>query len=311
MDDIKSSTTEIPVTFSEQPSSPDALIVNKKLAEGKFSVYKVHSRRSRACYALKMFPRNQIGSKQYKKEKLIFRLKHRNVIQHVRIKCHDKEYYGLLTEYAKYGDFFEAVLKGVMGNELLVRTYFHHLIEGVEYIHSQGVAHLDLKLENLMLGPNFVLKIIDFDQAQPITDTKLTSAGTPGYRAPEVIEEKCSNLAAADIYSAAIILYALRAREFPFLEQDDKSDPRCYWTYVEDPRRFWQMKAELRGDKEFFSPEFIELINGMVNPNPERRYTIKDIKASKWYRGRIIDPKSLTIVMKHKWKNVIKQHSKL
>lgn len=314
MDEIDSSTIEIPVTFREEPSTKDALIVNKKLAEGKFSVYQVHSRSStRNKYALKMFPRNLNGSTQYKKEKIIFKLKHKNVIQHVRIKCHDKEYYGLLTEYAKYGDFFEVVTKGLMSNELLVRTYFHHLIEGLEYIHSQGVAHLDLKLENLMLGPGFTLKIIDFDQAQPITDPKITSAGTPGYRAPEVVKGNCTNLGATDIYSAGVILYAMKAKEFPFLESEDleNKDPRCYWTYAKNPKAYWEMKIGLRRSKDFFSPNFMELINGMVHPDPEIRFKIKDIKASRWYRGRIIDPKSLKIIMKHRWKNVIKNNSKL
>ncbi len=313
MDERDPSKNEITVTFSEEPNTKHTLIVNKKLAEGKFKVYQVQTRSDRSKYALKMFPRNLNGSTQYKKEKIITKLKHRNVIQYVRMKCHDKEYYGLVTEYAKYGDFFEVVTKGLLNNELLVRTYFHHLIEGVEYLHSQGVAHLDLKLENLMLGPGFILKIIDFDQAQPLSDQKITSSGTPSYRAPEVVKETCTNLAAADIYSAGIILYAMKAREFPFLEAEDPEnrDPRCYWTFAKNNKAFWELKLGMRRTKDFFSPNFIELVNGMVHPDPELRFKIKDIKASKWYKGRTIDPKSLKIIMKHQWKNVIKNHSKL
>ncbi|RZJ37213.1 MAG: hypothetical protein EOO18_06165 [Chryseobacterium sp.] len=56
---------------------------------------------------------------------------------------------------------FAVTKKGLLSHEMIIRTYFHQLIEGIEYIHSQGVAHLDLKLENIMLGDSFELKIID------------------------------------------------------------------------------------------------------------------------------------------------------
>lgn len=67
-------------------------------------------------------------------------------------------------EYAPNKDFFDALMEiKVKFDDTLVRTYFHQLVSGVEYLHSHGIAHLDLKLENLMLGENFELKIIDFD----------------------------------------------------------------------------------------------------------------------------------------------------
>eukprot|EP00330_Aristerostoma_sp_ATCC50986_P013981 CAMPEP_0114582114 /NCGR_PEP_ID=MMETSP0125-20121206/6150_1 /TAXON_ID=485358 ORGANISM="Aristerostoma sp., Strain ATCC 50986" /NCGR_SAMPLE_ID=MMETSP0125 /ASSEMBLY_ACC=CAM_ASM_000245 /LENGTH=76 /DNA_ID=CAMNT_0001774853 /DNA_START=343 /DNA_END=573 /DNA_ORIENTATION=+ len=64
----------------------------------------------------------------------------------------------LLMEYAPYGDFFDLVLTDKIikpEDDALIRTYFHQLINGVEAIHSSQVYHLDIKLENVLLGSDF------------------------------------------------------------------------------------------------------------------------------------------------------------
>jgi len=217
--------------------------------------------------------------------------------------CCDERFFTTLTEFAKYGDFFDLVTKGFLESEILIRTYFHQLIEGLEYIHSQGVAHLDLKLENLMLGTDFQLKIIDFDQSQMITDKTLTSGGTIAYRAPEIINGNSTNFTAADIFSAGIILYAFKAREFPFVEKivdNEYKDSRSYLTFAKNNRNFWRMKGYAKKDKFFYSEEFISLVNGMLHENPQKRFTIKNIKESKWYQGPVLDKLGLVFEMKLK-----------
>jgi len=290
---------EILVSFQEEPEVKDSLIVNKKVGSGKFSVYEVHSPRHKEKFALKVFPKNKTGTVQYMKEKLMFKLSHPNIIERVPVSCHRNDFYALLTKFAKY-DFFELVTSGVFNKEIFIRSYFHQLIEGIEYIHSQEIAHLDLKLDNLMLGADYKLKIIDFDQAQLLTDELISSGGSQGYRAPEVIKGTCKDLAAADIYSAGIILYAFKAKQFPFIEVNDPEckDPRCYSTFVKNNHYFWQKKAELHKDETDFNVDFIELINSMLHPRASKRCTINDIKASKWYQGHVVDKETLKNEMK-------------
>ena len=286
---------EIPVLCSDRPTVQDSLSVVQKLGEGKFSVYHVFSSSHVANYSLKVFPKTEYGASQYKNEKIISKLDHPNIIKYIPIKCQTSKFHGLVTELAKYGDFFDLVNDIGLSSEILVRTYFHQLINGLEYLHSQGIAHLDLKLENIMLGPGKALKIIDFDQAQPIANQRMVSGGTAGYRAPEVINGTCRNLAAADVFSAGIILYAFMTSEFPFaeMEEADPKDTRCYLSMVRNNKVFWETKAQLKGDENFFSQDFIELVNGMLNYNPARRLRLKEIKESKWYNGPVLDTKSL------------------
>lgn len=305
---------EILVSFTEEPKVKDSLYVSKKLGSGKFSVYEAHSPKHNKNFALKVFPNNESGTIQYQKEKLILKLSHPNIIQSIPISCHRNDFWALLTEQATYGDFFELVTSGALNNEVLVRSYFHQLIAGIEYIHFQGIAHLDLKLENLMLGADLKLKIIDFDQAQLLTDPLITSGGSPGYRAPEVSVGTCSNFVVADIYSAGILLYAFKANQFPFKEKTDQTcqDPRCYSTFVKNNTYFWQKKIELLKDQNSFSFAFIELVNGMLHPRASKRLSIEQIKASAWYQGPVLDEETLRSKMMRrleKLKNINKKPS--
>lgn len=294
---------DLSVVFPDRPSTKDSLQVSKKVGEGKFPVYQAYSSSRRTNYALKLFPKSAFGSKQYKKEQLNTSLVHPNIIRNIPVKTNTPKYHVLLTEFAQYGDFFQVVTKGFLSTEMLARTYFQQLIKGLDYIHSHGVAHLDLKLENIMMGTDYTLKLIDFDQAQPTTDQLVTSGGSVGYRAPEIVNEECNNPAAADIYSAGIILYTFVAKEYPFLELEDPTnkDARCYSTFVNNNSRFWSVKKENNKSVVPFSDDFIELVNGMLHYDPKKRWGIKEIKRSKWFNGNVMGTESLKTAMKPKF----------
>jgi len=54
------------------------------------------------------------------------------------------------------------------------------------YIHSKGVCHRDLKLENLLFDNEFNLKVADFGFARNDTGSLKSRLGTEGYMAPEI-----------------------------------------------------------------------------------------------------------------------------
>ncbi|KAK0600350.1 hypothetical protein LWI29_014041 [Acer saccharum] len=68
-------------------------------------------------------------------------------------------------EYAKGGELFAKIIAKGRLNEDLARRYFQQLISTVDFCHSRGIYHSDLKPENLLLDGNEDLKISDFGQA--------------------------------------------------------------------------------------------------------------------------------------------------
>ena len=301
---------EISVTFLNNPTVEDTLQIGELIGEGKFKVFEAYSETRKTNYALKVFPSDAEGTELYHKEKKFSSLSHPNLIQRTPIDCHDSDYHGQLIELARFGDFFDVVQDGFFRNNRdLMRTYFHQLIKGVEYMHSQGVAHLDLKLENIMLGENFLLKIIDFDSSEPISAKTTLSRGTKDYRAPELMNGNSLDFAAADIYSMGVILYIFKTGEFPFAEeQRGKSNPRSsIFKFRSDKETFWTEKCLKYGGSSVLSEEFIELIDGMLERDPKKRFTIQEVKNSRWFKGNILGEQELKSIMKAKWNEVKKE----
>ena len=66
----------------------------------------------------------------------------------------------LVLELAVGGEMFDFLQYTGSFEESIARSYFHQLIDAVEACHRVGIAHRDLKLENLLLDENFVLKVV-------------------------------------------------------------------------------------------------------------------------------------------------------
>ena len=68
-----------------------------------------------------------------------------------------------------------------------IRFFMYDLLQGLDYLHSHGIMHRDIKTGNVMLSKEGYVKILDFDLAEFLTpETSLKySIGTPGYKAPE------------------------------------------------------------------------------------------------------------------------------
>ena len=71
-------------------------------------------------------------------------------------------------------------------NELESLKYFQQLINCLFYLHSQNIAHRDVKIDNMLLDANKDLKLIDFGLSTKYTDDDLLDqpCGTVVYAAP-------------------------------------------------------------------------------------------------------------------------------
>ena len=77
----------------------------------------------------------------------------------------------IVTEICEGGDLISQIQAREHFDDQQTKYYFRRMVEGVEYLHSKGIAHQDLKPENMLLDKNYNLKLCDFGLA---TDEKLT-----------------------------------------------------------------------------------------------------------------------------------------
>lgn len=147
-------------------------------------------------------------------------LHHGNIIETLDI-LHEKGRWYEIMEYAPF-DLFAIVMTGKMGREE-VTCCFLQILNGVTYLHSLGLAHRDLKLDNVVVSDKGIMKIIDFGSAHVFKypfETDIVPAkgivGSDPYLAPEVYDAKEYDAAAVDIWSLAIIYCCMTLRRFPW-----------------------------------------------------------------------------------------------
>ncbi|CCD68554.2 non-specific serine/threonine protein kinase [Caenorhabditis elegans] len=160
-------------------------------------------------------------------QKRLSKSRHLNMIHLFEIRT-NPENYQLILSYADGGDLFEKINQhGGLGSDEAHR-YFKQLIDGLRFIHEEGVTHRDIKPENLLLTKSGILKIADFGFA---TMHRFNGAeqmlnaycGSPPYIAPEVLTGIDYRGPAVDIWSAGVVLIAMIAGAVPW-EQADHFD---------------------------------------------------------------------------------------
>ncbi|KAI5307910.1 hypothetical protein KEM55_007078, partial [Ascosphaera atra] len=115
-------------------------------------------------------------------------LKKRTVVEHHQ---EDMSNVYMLLEYADGGDLYTLILEGSEHKRLEepdARFYSGEVVLGLEYLHSRGILHRDLKLENVLIDKDGHAKLADFGLAKELTEGRTSSfVGTDDYVAPEII----------------------------------------------------------------------------------------------------------------------------
>uniref|UniRef100_A0A0E0JWA6 non-specific serine/threonine protein kinase n=1 Tax=Oryza punctata TaxID=4537 RepID=A0A0E0JWA6_ORYPU len=177
----------------------------------------------------------------------------------------------LVMEYVSGGQLSDKLSYLKRLDEKEAKKYFYQLIDAVDYCHRRGVYHRDLKPENLLVDNQGNLKVSDFGLSVLKKPGQFlsTSCGSPCYVAPEVIQHKSYDGAAADVWSCGVILFELLAGYLPF---QDCSLTNLY-------RRISRA--------QFVFPQWLsvpqkKIIIRILDPSPITRAKISDIFDDKW-----------------------------
>ena len=93
------------------------------------------------------------------------------------------------------------------------------ILEALNYIHTRGIVHRDIKPDNIVFDGEMRAKLVDFGLSTEFGPKRCsTPCGTPFYIAPEVVTQKEYDGPKADIWSFGITLFLLVNKTFPFPE---------------------------------------------------------------------------------------------
>jgi len=119
---------------------------------------------------------------------------HQNIIKLIDL-FESSEHYFIVLEYMQGKDLFDYIAKrDYKLPEERAKVIIFQIMQGVRYLHSFGIVHRDLKLENIMMTESNEKgspKIVDFGLSKIIgpNETATEPFGTLGYVAPEVLKK--------------------------------------------------------------------------------------------------------------------------
>ena len=123
----------------------------------------------------------------------------------------------LVLENAGKNNLMDLMLKKPLEKALALKI-FKQLVQAIVYIHELGIAHRDIKLENVVVNEDEKVKLVDFGFARKIVNNEKMEdiCGTPNYMSPELCKKGSYNGRASDVWALGIILYYLLIETFPF-----------------------------------------------------------------------------------------------
>eukprot|EP01119_Soliformovum_irregulare_P009138 TRINITY_DN22295_c0_g1_i1.p1 TRINITY_DN22295_c0_g1~~TRINITY_DN22295_c0_g1_i1.p1 ORF type:complete len:263 (-),score=74.56 TRINITY_DN22295_c0_g1_i1:8-796(-) len=155
--------------------------------------------------------------------------------------------------------------------EAMGRRIFLQILKAVMYIHSKGIAHRDLKLDNIMIDRMGRTKIVDFGLCKTKKTEHCTDrVGSGAYCAPEIVHySKPYDGKVADVYSLGVILFSLLFGFYPFTE--------------EDRQRMQHGQVQMRFPASRVSNSARDLISSMLQVDPSKRIACRDIIKHEWF----------------------------
>ena len=253
-------------------------------ATGK--VRKVVHRKTGVEYAVKCLELGLISSaeglRRLRDEIFIMcQLDHPNIVRIEEVYESTNEIY-IVQELCDGGDLFDRLEKNpeMQFTEAQCARLVKQMMSSVRYLHTHGIIHRDLKLENFMFSnkdPDSELVMIDFGLSKhfELGEHLHEKVGTPYTVAPEILQGTYDEK--SDLWAMGVITYLLLSGETPFGGLDGESMPTVRENILRAKVTFEPGEDWANVSKE--AKSFVKLL---LQPDPEMRPTAKEAQRSEW-----------------------------
>ena len=222
-------------------------------------------------------------------------LRHPNIVEYYGIEVHREKVY-IFEEYCQGGSLAQLLEHGRIEDEIVLQVYALQMLDGLMYLHSQGVVHRDIKPDNILLDHMGVIKFVDFGAAKVLSRRSLSMhtggrapvhlpgavdargqslQGTPMYMAPEVVRgETHGREGAADIWSLGCVVLECAKGTRPWSQLDNE------WAIMFHIGMAQQCPA--LPDETQLSALGIDFIKQCLTIDPFKRPTAVELRQHAW-----------------------------
>lgn len=258
----------ISVPFELQGSS-DTYIAHKVIGKGSSCiVVELIESQSGMHYAAKVMSQRDLQLNRLlvnisKEISVLKRVHHKNIIEFKEVLTTGDLIY-IVMELCNSGDLLGWIIDGRFEDNIEeLKRVFSEICDAVSYLHKNGIAHGDLKPENIIIGRNDHIKLIDFGYSHTeVLAGDQEKSGTLYYAAPEMFKKGTFNTQMADIWALGILMFAMETALFPYNEEMNI------------------VEQILTGDilyVEGMNPEIRTFVNRLVRVNPNDRPDIDQV----------------------------------
>ncbi|CAD8126270.1 unnamed protein product [Paramecium sonneborni] len=271
--------------FCVQRGFNNVYSINKLIGKGNFAkVYSALKKSDQLVYAVKAFDKLKFQDIRIDKPALIKELSIMRKMDFVGvIKLYEvfenDNYIFVVCEFLEGGELFNQ-MKGKAYAEKTVAIIMYRILQSIDYIHSLGILHRDIKPENLILRSKREMSdvvIADFGLADYYNsdgEYMFKRCGTPGYVAPELLQDKIYDYK-IDMFSAGVLMFIMLSGQSPFKAR----------SYDEIVMKNYHCQIEFNLIKnQALSEEAVHLLTSLLEKNPDLRISSELAIQHPWFQ---------------------------
>ena len=269
---------------SSNNTSIDDFIISSDLGIGSYAKVKLGTHKiTKQKYAIKIYEKNVLKDEEKKNtiKNEIYILKQLNNENDNIMKLYDviytNKYLYLILEYIDGISLLEYIQnkRNQRINESTSKKLFYQIVKAIIYCQNKNICHRDIKLENVLIIKDDIIKLIDFGFAIKCNRNEYQDffCGTIYYMPPEIVNKKKYIPFYSDIWSLGVLLYIMLFGNFPFKANSEEK----LFELINNGKLIFPNNINV-------SDEVKKLLLKIVVIEPSKRLSLEEIINDPWFK---------------------------